>query len=365
MSFLKNLPYFFIPFLVFANFILFLEISEENILKADPYNYLRLAEEFPYIWDTTFPVFYPIVIKIVHFFGGDYFFSSKVVAVLSIAFVFIYSYWKDFYWREIWVIISTVSFLKTNFWTRSETLLIPLLVIFSYLSYQYLNKKVKNKRMWLGQFSMILILMCATKYSSIFFVAAIYFYVFMYFLFKRKILYPLLIASIICTVFVAAYLFYNHYLTGYYTGPRSSTWNNTQALNIQSSLFHTFYNMNPVINSRIVFGFKINYFLLFFISIFLYIPLIINVLRGKLILKSFHLYFLSMSVIFLIFTLLSYFITKIDDLNARLVLPFIFFLFLTVSMLIKKKEYLILIAYLSLILTFADNIYILNYGPSF
>lgn len=363
-SFVKNIPFFLIPVLVFFNFIISLKISNEDITTADEYNYLRLAKEFPYIWDTTFPVFYPVVIKIVNIFCGDYFVASKVVAALSIVFIFIYSYWRDFYWKELWVIFSTVSFIETNFLTRSETLFIPLLLIFSYLSYQFLTNRIRKNKIFILKFSLVLILMCATKYSSIFILAALYFYLLIYFLIRRKILFPILISCAVCTVFFLLYLFHNKYLTGFYTGKRMSTWENRESLNIQLSIFHVFYSFNPFINSRVIFHYKINHFILLFISLSLYIPLIINIIKRTITVKSFQLYFLTIGLIFLMLTLLSYFVTKIDNLNARLLLPFIFFLYIFIAMIVKKKKYMIVISYLSLILSILDNIYILNHGLS-
>lgn len=360
----KTVPFLPIPLLVILNFAFSLKNANENIHDADPYYYLKQAKEFPHIWDTTFPIFYPVVIKIINVFCGDYYISSKVLALLAILFVFIYSYWKDFFWKELWVIFSTVSFIETNFWTRSETLLVPLLLIFSHLSYQYLTKEVKNKNIWIIKFSLILMLMCATKYSCVFIVGAIYFYLFIHLLIRKKILYPILIACVVTTVFMILYLLYNKYLTGFYAGPRISTWKNTEMLNIRLSFFNIFYCMNPVINSRLIFGYKINYLLLLCISIALYIPLIVRIIRKKLLLNSVNLYFLNIGLIFLILTCASYFITKLDNLNARLLLPFIYFLFLFIAMLLKNKKYMILISYLSLTLSIFDNIYIFTHGQS-
>lgn len=361
----KTIWFLPIPLFVLINSAISLQNANENIHDADPYYYMKLAKEFPHIWDTTFPVFYPIVIKIINVFCSDYYISSKVVCLLSILFVFGYSYWKKFFWKEIWVIFSTVSFLETNYWTRSESLLMPLLLIFSHLSYQYLTDITKVNKKWIIKFSIILILMCATKYSCLFIILAIYLYLFIYFICKRKILFPLLISSVAATGFMVLYLLLNKYLTGYYTGPRISTWNNTQLLSIRLSFFSAAYCLNPIVNSRLIFGYMINYFLLFFISVGLYIPLVVNLFRRKLILNNINLYFLNIGVIFLILTCVSYFVTKLDNLNARLLLPFIFFLYLFITMIIKNKKNLIWVSYLSLIISILDNIYIFTHGQSF
>jgi hypothetical protein len=346
-AFKKIVPYLPIPILVIINSIISLKNANENVHDADPHYYMKLAKEFPHIWDTTFPVFYPIVIKIINIFCGDYYISTKVICLLA-----------------LWVIFSTVSFLETNYWTRSETLLVPLLLIFSHLSYQYLIQKTEVNKSWIWKFSLILILMCTTKYSCVFIVAAIYFYILMYFIIKRKILSPLLLSCVVCTIFMICYLLYNKYITGYYTGPRISTLENPQLLNIRLSFFSAVYCLNPVINSRLIFGYTINYLILFFVSIALYIPLIFNIIRKKLIVNSVNIYFLNIGIIFFTLTTASYFVTKIDNLNARLLLPAIYFIFLFVGMLIKNKKNIFLLSYLSLTLCILDNIYVLIYGQS-
>lgn len=353
-----------IPFLVILNSWLSLCNANENVRDGDPYYYMRLAKEFPHIWDTTFPVLYPLAIKSVNIFCGNYFIASKVLCVLAILFIFAYTYIKNFFWKEMWVIFSTVSFLETNFWTRSETILVPLLLIFSHISYRYLTEVPGKNRKWSLKFVVILMLLCLTKYSCIFIVAAIYAYLAVYFIAKKKILYPLLTACIITTIFVTLYLTYNYYLTGYPTGPRITTWNNKELLNIRLSLFSISYCLNPVVNSRLIFGYKINYIVLFAVSVALYIPLAIHLIRKKLILNHINLYYLNIGIIFLIFTVVSYVTIKLDHLNARLLLPFIFFLYFFIAILIRKKRNMVMISYISLTVCILNNIYIYTHGQT-
>lgn len=364
-SFLKKTGLFLpIPLLVILNSILALSTASEfkslgHGTTPDSYYYLKLAKELPYIWDTTFPVLYPLVIKITNLFTDNYFLASKIFCLIAILFVYIYSYQKNFFWKEIWVIFSTASFLETNYWTWSETLYIPLLLVFSRISYLYLLNP-ENRKNIVYKLSIVLILISITRYSGLFIIVSIGIYILLYYWVKKKILFPLLISCTISALFFIIYLMYNKYLTGYPIGPRAHSLDMKNTLNIRLSFFNVFYVLNPVINSRLILGYKINYILLFIVSLLLYIPVLVKIIKKQWILNIRNLYFLNLGIIFLGMTTLSYFIYKIDDLNSRLLLPYIFFIFLFIAMLAKtwKNQYLLLISYLSIIISILNNIYI-------
>lgn len=364
-SFFKKTGLFLpIPLLVILNSILALSTAPEFEslgpgTTTDSYYYLKLAKELPYIWDATFPVLYPLVIKIINIFTDNYFIASKIFCLIAVLFVYIYSYLKNFFWKEIWVIFSTASFLETNYWTWSETLYAPLLVVFSHLSYLYLLNP-ENRKNLIWKLSIVLILIFMTRYSGMFIIAAIGIYILLYYWIKKKILYPLLISCAISSLFIIFYLFYNKYLTGFTTGPREHSFDMKDTLNIRLSFFNVFYVLNPVINSRLIWGYKINYILLFIISLLLYIPVFVKIIKKQWMLNIRNLYFLNLGIVFLGMNTLSYFIYKIDDLNSRLLLPYIFFIFLFIAIVAKtwKNQYLLLISYLSLTISILNNIYI-------
>lgn len=356
--------YLVLPVLVLFNFVLQLYVAEnyENIGPAttpDSLHYLTLAKEFPIVNDTTFPTLYPLFIKLINLFVNNYLISSKVFGILAIIFAYCFTIYKDFFWKQIWVVLSTVSFIESNFYTWSETLFVPLLIILAYFSFQYLRTNEKDKN-YIWKFSIILILLFSTKYSALFLIIAIYFFVIMVYFNTKTKLGSLLIANVITSIFILLNLVENYHLSGYYTGPRVNTAEVMDTLNIKLSLYSIIYNLNPIINSRLIYGYKINYLILFFGTIALYIPILIRLKRLKQI-KIFSCFLLICGLFFLLLTLLSYFITKIDDLNARLLLPFIFFIFLFLLTLEEFKSYkkIYLISYASLIVCISDKIFIL------
>ncbi|MBS1573600.1 MAG: hypothetical protein JST62_14495 [Bacteroidetes bacterium] len=356
----KELPYYFLPILVVLNSILAYSLTPSvdgfKGISPDSLDYITIAQKLPTISNSLFPVFYPICIKLVSFLFNNYFLASKILCCVAVIFSFGFVYRKNFFWREFWIILSTSSFLDIYYWSWSETILIPELIVFYYYIQQYFQNKCEKN--WLLKISIILILLLLTKYSSIFIIIGMIFFVVLMKLVYHERKYKLISPIIISLFFFLGYIFLNFHFTGYFTGNRITR--ASGSINIQLSLFNIIYAYNPIINNRFFCGVKINYLYYALFTILIFLPSVYLLVKNKIKDISEVVFCFSISIIFLLFSYASFFITKLDYLNERLLLPSIFFLYvgliIGISQFISKKT-LIIIGYLSLIFNLIDNIY--------
>lgn len=354
----KKLIFYYIIIFSIVNVILssIYFITTTNDTKS----YFLISTTLPEIKNSLFPLLYPFVLKIINYFIGNQFISSKILSIISLFSVFIF-YKKEKKFYAEFLIILFLPFIQTIIcYSWSETLFIPLLFILIYTNYAFFKLENSSKK-YIFWNTLVFILLFLTKYSaiSILFVEV----TFILYLYRIKdSRYKILLNSFIFSVIgVVFYLLINYYFTGYFTGKRSPAMNNNHYL----PLYNFIYSFNPFFG-RVILGKSINYNIAATIGILFLIFEIILIYKSKIWKFLFIKYILCLSSFFLIITVISYFSTRIDSLSSRLFLPFlILWYFVVVQALLKLKflkTYYILIVILcvlnlfSLILSITNNV---------
>lgn len=363
--------YIAIPVLALFASVLKLILNPYLGISPDSLDYIRIANELPNIKNSLFPVFYPLLTRISFFFTQNYLFATKIICLLGFFVIFYYPYRKNFFWKELWIICAFPIFIDLYYYSWSETVLLPLIIIFTHLNYEFFENGVKSN--FILKNTVLLILMLLTKYSSVGIVLGYAAGLLVLGLYFRRIQMQPLISVLISVIFFAGYLAINKFLTTDFMGERLPPLK--EKMNIRYSFFQIIYNLNPITNDRKIFGYLINYVLLAAFSLAFYIPLV------KLLSKisyNFKLAFLllSCSMAFLIFTIISFFTVKIDNLDSRLLMPFVLMFLLSLLLLAKHlrekvfnlgiaKKAALFIIYFSLLLSISESAYsILKQSPS-
>lgn len=344
--------FYLIPVFLVAN--LFVRWKLTNTITTDTKSYMDLANNFPYIMEakypSVFPLGYPIFLKTINLFFNDYMISYKVGAFLSLMFSLVFVRVKNFYWREIWVLFTFWSFLRIMPMGWSETLLIPLLIMVFYYNHQFINDKMPSK-VFLWLYPLLLFSCILVKYSVLFFVMAHFVFVLFLKWIDDKKTWDYFKVAVISSILSALYLLNNYWITGFALGEREVS--SEEELNIKLSFSQILFNLNPFFHSRgeylgISFGWGVSYFFgvlftLFFSGIilryfwgnFLKIRTLANVSGGGKIL----IFNILNSMIFLMGTIYSYFNTKIDHLDHRLLLGYYIFFFFSVIIALPEFRY--------------------------
>ncbi len=146
-------------------------LNEKGRVSPDSIRFLRFANVFPEIDNTTTPIGYPVFIKLFTVFGLDEFWSSKVVGLLSYTFIIWFAWKKKFYFRETILIGGLFSFVSLFAATLSEAFTLPFVFIFIYFSSQTINGKYS---LWKAVFllSTSLIVIYNIRYSGMFFMGS-------------------------------------------------------------------------------------------------------------------------------------------------------------------------------------------------
>lgn len=344
--------FYLIPVFLVAN--LFVRWKLTNTITTDTKTYMDLANNFPYIMEakypSVFPLGYPIFLKTINLFFNDYMISYKVGAFLSLMFSLVFVRVKNFYWREIWVLFTFWSFLRIMPMGWSETLLIPLLIMVFYYNHQFINDKMPSK-VFLWLYPLLLFSCILVKYSALFFIIAHFLFSLFLKIIKDRKAWDYFKVAGISSILSALYLLNNYWITGFAMGRRAVP--SEEDLNIRLSFSQILFNLNPFFHSRgeylgISFGWGVSYFFgvlftLFFSGIilryfwgnFLKIRTLANVVGGGKML----IFNILNSMIFLMGTIYSYFNTKIDHLNHRLLLGYYIFFFFSVIIALPEFRY--------------------------
>lgn len=335
---IKNYIYFIYPPLLFLNIIV--RIATTRTWSPDTEDYISIAQHLPdSIPFSLFPIFYPIALKLVNFFIHDYHVTYKVIAILSLFFCLAFVKLKNFFWKELWTMLCFYSFLRMAPWGLSEVIMIPLLILIFYYNYGFLIKKISPEKFIISN-SIILIICILTKYSSIFYLPA--FLVFSIILYMRKkhehkaYIFSLALTSIATML----YLGLNYVFTGSAMGERVSPDGNYY--NARLSFSQALFNLNPFFHGRSdnYLGFSLPWSIAYFFGIlFSGLWASIILVNIKKLSENYRLltYFLViLSLFFISGTIYSYFTTKIDILDFRLLLGFYTFIFFAVAVSLQK-----------------------------
>ncbi len=336
----QNLLFLVIPILVFSNLIF--AWQKADFLTPDSLDYIKLAKSLPKIENSLFPIFYPLILKICNFFFDNYTVTYKIVNIVSLLFCFLYTLKKDFFWREIWTILAFPSFQFVYMFGWSENIILPLLIIYFHITYLFFNGKLTYQEYIIGS-TTILFLLILTKYNSVFFLLGGVLFSVLYY--RKRNYFYVFGSSLLAGLLFAFYLLFNKYITGDFTGERSSL--DLVKLNFSKYISLSKYQIFPTIEP---YGFSlIKIKELHYISGIWQLPYIISILIFALVcvivlkLKSkkfspMTVFGFILSFTFLLFTLFSAFYTKIDLLGPRLLLGFSFPLLFSICLFLKDNN---------------------------
>ena len=351
-----------IPFAIFVS--LLFSWNLQNYITPDSLIYFSIAEDFPKINNSIFPILYPFLLRIFNILFNDYMISYKIINIFCIIFSFYFTLTRNFFWKQIWFILAFASFLQIFLYAWSENLIIPILIVFFYINYLYLNNLTIKANKYVFLNSICLILLFLTKYNSIFFLIPQAFMILYYIKLSNKKYKPILLSLIIVTFTFGLYLFLNLELTQSFTGKRGMLNEMSYIRYLKLSLFNLPTTVDPISLSLIkilylkphTFFWKIPYLFSF---IFLSYLLYLNVKNGKC--TPFTILCFSSSMVFLIGSLISAYFTRIDVLGARLALGFYLPLFIGIIQNIKSLEIskanLILLSLTSILIHLTSNFY--------
>jgi hypothetical protein len=360
---INNRWFFFLPFLVIVASCLQLIYSSTSGITPDSLDYIKIAKYLPEITQSLFPILYPFLIKMSYFITHDYFWATKLISFAALVFTFWYPFYKKFMWKEIWVIVSFPTFLTIYYCSWSETILIPLLIVFSHINYQYLNEN-KSKNFLLKN-TIAMTLMLLTKYSSMGIIFGYALFILFLYVDTKRYSYKLIWSLLITVVIFTFYLGFNYITTGSKMGERIPEMKS--GMNIRYSFFRIIYNLNPILNDRLIFNFTINYIFLAAITVIGYIP-IVYITRNIFWKNKTCILFFIISFTFLFFTIISYFTVKLDNLDGRLLMLFVFFILISLAIAFKNisinnriKNILMYCIFLGLLINISNTIYKLKY----
>ncbi|WP_294245125.1 hypothetical protein [uncultured Chryseobacterium sp.] len=142
-------------------------LNEKGRVSPDSIRYLRFAHVLPVIDNTVTPLGYPASIRLFTYTGLDEFWGSKAVGLAAFLFIVLFAWKKQFFSRESVLVCSLFSFLSVFSYTMSESLVLPFVLLFLYLSSLVIEGKLKGGRA-VFYLSFCLIALYNIRYSSLF-----------------------------------------------------------------------------------------------------------------------------------------------------------------------------------------------------
>ena len=188
-------------------------------IGADSLSYFGIASDFPRLITNLFPLGFPALIKVLHSVFQDYFWASKVLNVLMVIGILLFSYFKQFYFKEtVLLFTGKTLFFALNI-ISSEGPFLFLLYFLIFFFHEKFQEKIKS-----GTFvicaSILMVLLFTVRYSGIYIYGGIgLFWVVM--ILRRKTfplkadLFRFLVVS---GIGIVGYLSFNFFTFGSFTG---------------------------------------------------------------------------------------------------------------------------------------------------
>ncbi len=149
-------------------------LNEKGRVSPDSIRFMRQAKLFPEIDNVVTPFGYAIFIKILGVFT-DEFWGSKILGIAAFLFILFFAKKKQFYYQESVLICSLFSYVSIFSYTMSESLILPFVFVFLYVSKQIINEKFQGIQA-VFYLSLMLILLYNIRYSALFFMIGVGFF---------------------------------------------------------------------------------------------------------------------------------------------------------------------------------------------
>lgn len=337
--------YYILPIGIFIN--LLIGWSWTTYHSPDSYTYISIAKDLPNIKNTIFPIFYPLFLRLAESIFNSYDVAAKVINICCLIAIISFVKLKDFYWREIWVLLTFSSLQGIYPMIWSENLLLTLIIFYSYCQYKFLSNSMKSQQFILLNI-LLLFLMFLTKYNSIFFLIANFtFIIFLIGIGKRNLAFGYIISTIISLVLFFSYLTFNFFMVGSIVGKRGMTANFNYFSYFYESLKNISLTYNPFsialqriserIKDYIPYSAKLNHLLSLLLTVILLVKFQKLQKHYDLITK----FFFINSFVFLVFTFISSYFVTLDILDYRLLINFYLFLIFGVIQLMRNSNIVI------------------------
>ena len=188
-------------------------------IGADSLSYFGIASDMPKLVTNLFPLGFPALIKVFHFVFSDYYWAAKMLNISMVISILLFSYFKQFYFRETVLLFTGTSIFFAMGLVVSEGPFLFLLYFLIYLFHQKLVEKIKSGTfIFLG--SLVMVLLFTIRYSGIYiYLGVALFWLIM--VLKRKTstskidLFKFLVLS---GVGIGGYLCFNYFTFGSFTG---------------------------------------------------------------------------------------------------------------------------------------------------
>lgn len=316
-------------------------------VTPDSHSYFAISHTLPLIKDSLFPIFYPAIIRLVDLFFSNQVIASKALNIIALLFIIQFFISKKVFIKEFLLIFCLPSVQIILCYSWSENILFVLLSLLIYYNYLFFKDDLSDKK-YIAVSTIIYILSFTTKYSAVsILLAEAIFIIYLYLQNSNKVIAMVKTFALSLSATVV-YLSVNFYLTGHLTGYRIPATDN----NYHLSFYNFIYTFNPFFD-RILLGIKLNYQFAFIISFVMMITQTALIIKSKILNETYIKYTLCVSLCFLIITAISYFFTQLNDMNFRLLLPFLilwyFIFFHAIVKLQYRKAYTALFLLLSIV----------------
>lgn len=148
-------------------------LNEKGRVNPDSLRFMRTAEVFPAVDNTTTPLGYPLSLKFFTIFGLDLFWASKLTGILAYIFIVYFAWKKRFYLKETILVGGLFSFVSIFSYTMSESLILPVIFLFLYVGRQIIIGELTNVKGFL-YLSLSLLALYNIRYPALFIIVAIF-----------------------------------------------------------------------------------------------------------------------------------------------------------------------------------------------
>ncbi len=313
-------------------------------IGADSLSYFGIAADLPAPKTNLFPLGYPVLLRLAHFFSEDYFWASKILNALFTIIIMFFSYYKKFYFRETVLVFAGKTFYFVFFNAMSEGSFIFSMYFLLYFLHQIFSE---NKNLYINTFgaSMMMICMFFFRYSGVYiYLSIVLFVILFFFKLKEKTYFKALILFIIISgVGIGSYLSLNYFHFGSFTGEglRGKAGDHS-FLQLIRNLFGLVNAVDPFIAIKPIsssFGSIAFQFVVFVIDLFIFRYMFQYYKKAKeTSLFSFHILLWIMAGFYGIALLVSGWFQQIEEMGVRLMAASNFCLFFSFLILYFKNN---------------------------
>lgn len=148
-------------------------LNEKGRTNPDSIRFMRTANVFPVIDNTTTPMGYPLSLKFFTLFGLDEFWASKTIGILAYLFIIYFAWKKKFYLKETILVGGLFSFVSIFSYTMSEALILPFVFVFLYVARQIIIGELTGNKAFL-YLSLSLLVLYNIRYPALFIIGGVF-----------------------------------------------------------------------------------------------------------------------------------------------------------------------------------------------